>query len=320
MNIHGYNNTSQNRFLLTEISEVVNQYKNCYGTNLTLCGGDLNIAPDDWLDRSPSKFTNHHFNTLFLEFCNTNSLIDVWRNKNLMVKQFSWLKPNGSCTSRIDLWLSTLDIIEYVSEVSMSSAPLTDHCSIYLELKPKTNLNKRNTNWKFNADLLKSDDYCKKIKELLLEIKFDTAMGSYSNRWEFFKYKVRQISIEFGKQRSKEMREQELNLVQEIDECCKRTPMSDKDRSTFMILQSKLDDLYLKRAHSAFVRSRAKWTEEGEKNTAYFCSLEKRRQERNAVNVLMIYNIECTDHKLISEEVHILFWLIYLLVLQRKFS
>ncbi len=52
------------------------------------------------------------------------------------------------------------------------------------------------------------------------------------------------------------MREQELNLVQEIDECCKRTPMSDKDRSTFMILQSKLDDLYLKRAHGAFVRSR----------------------------------------------------------------
>lgn len=90
------------------------------------------------LDRCPSEFTDHHFNTLFLEFCNTHSLIDLWRSKNLMVKQFSWLKSDGSCMSRIDLWLFTLDITEYVSEVSMSSAPLIDHCSLYLELKPKS--------------------------------------------------------------------------------------------------------------------------------------------------------------------------------------
>lgn len=55
-----------------------------------------------------------------------------------------------------------MDINEYVSEVSMSCAPLTDHCSIYLKLNPKTNSDKSNNNWKFYADLLKSDDYCKK--------------------------------------------------------------------------------------------------------------------------------------------------------------
>lgn len=159
MNVYGYNNTSQNRLLLLQVSEAINQYKICYNTNLILLGGDLNIAPDDWLDRCPSKFTDHHFNTLFLEFCNTHSVIDVWRSKNVMVKQFSWLKPNGSCMSRIDLWLSTLDVAEYVSEVSMSSAPLTDHCSLYLKLKPKSSPDKRNINWKFNAE-----HYCKKSK------------------------------------------------------------------------------------------------------------------------------------------------------------
>lgn len=87
--------------------------------------------------------------------------------------------------------------------------------------------------------------------------------------------------------------------------------MSDADMSNFMILQSKLDDLYLRRAHGAFIRSRAKWTEEGEKNTAYFCALEKRRQERNAINVLMINDSECTDHKLISEEVHRFYSVLY---------
>jgi len=60
------------------------------------------------------------------------------------------------------------------------------------------------------------------MKELLSEIKFDTTIGSYSNRWEFFKYKVRQFSIKCGKQRSKDMQEQKSYLVQEIDKCCKR--------------------------------------------------------------------------------------------------
>jgi len=54
-NVYGYNNTSQNRLLLLEISEAINQYKNCYNTNLILLGGDLNIAPDDWLDRYPQN-------------------------------------------------------------------------------------------------------------------------------------------------------------------------------------------------------------------------------------------------------------------------
>ncbi len=71
-----------------------------------------------------------------------------------------------------------------------------------------------------------------------------------------------------------------------------------------MSLQLKLDEMYLRKARGAYVRSRAKWIEEGEKNTAYFCGLEKRRQEKNAINALMINNVECTDPKQMSIEVH----------------
>ena len=43
--------------------------------------------------------------------------------------------------------------------------------------------------------------------------------------------------------------------------------------------------------------------EEGEKSTAYFCRLEKRRQERNAVKTLIIDNQERTDLDKISRAV-----------------
>ena len=121
----------------------------------------------------------------------------------------------------------------------MSSAPLTLHCLLSLVLQSSLHNNKRKTHWKFNGDLLKCDEYCNLTKDLILDIKFDSTIGSSCNRWEFFKYRVRQISIKFGKKRSKAFREQELKLVQDIDNCCKRSPMSESDKNIFINLQSK---------------------------------------------------------------------------------
>ena len=70
MNVYGYNNTSQNRLLLLKVSEAVNQYKNCYNTNLILLGADLNIAPDDWPDRCPSNPSNLQIIILIHYFLN----------------------------------------------------------------------------------------------------------------------------------------------------------------------------------------------------------------------------------------------------------
>ena len=85
----------------------------------------------------------------------------------------------------------------------MSSAPLTDHCLLSLVLQSSLHNNKRKTHWKFNGDLLKCDEYCNLTKDLILDIKFDSTIGSSCNRWEFFKYRVRQISIKFGKKEAK---------------------------------------------------------------------------------------------------------------------
>ncbi len=119
------------------------------------------------------------------------------------ISQFSWIKPNGSARSRNDLWLSTPELAGFVSKALMSSAPLSDHCLLSLVQQPSLNIDKRNTYWKFNADLLKCDEYCNMIKDLMLEIKFDLTIGSHCKRWEFFKFKVRQISIQFGKKEAK---------------------------------------------------------------------------------------------------------------------
>ncbi len=49
-------------------------------------------------------------------------------NPNL--RQFSWFKPNGNSESRIDYWLTSNSLIDFIEDISISAAPLMDHCCI----------------------------------------------------------------------------------------------------------------------------------------------------------------------------------------------
>uniref|UniRef100_A0A1A8QG53 exodeoxyribonuclease III n=1 Tax=Nothobranchius rachovii TaxID=451742 RepID=A0A1A8QG53_9TELE len=141
-NVYGYNNATQNRKLFLEISNVVSDYKTLYHTDLILFGGDFNLAPDDYLDRDPSKFNVPHVNPILNDLCNSFSLTDIWRNKNPNTKQFSWIKPNGMIRSRIDLWLVSPPLANIATDVFISNASLTDHSLISLKLTPEMNTKK----------------------------------------------------------------------------------------------------------------------------------------------------------------------------------
>lgn len=84
-----------------------------------------------------------------------------------------------------------------------------------------------------------------------------------------------------------------------------------QDTTKLVELQTKLDTLFTKKAQGAYVRSRAKWMEQDETNTFYFFGLEKKRQESNSINTLIINNSECSDAKIISEEVYCFYSKLY---------
>ena len=68
------------------------------------------------------------------------------------------------------------------------------------------------------------------------------------------------------------------------------------------MLQNRLDGIYLEKAKGAFVRSKAKWIEQGEKNSSYFYSLEKRRQTKICITKLNQNGNIIQDTKKITEE------------------
>ena len=76
--------------------------------------------------------------------------------------------------------------------------------------------------------------------------------------------------------------EQQLNLTDcELIRC-----QDDQQRELIgerVILQRRLDKLIETKVRGSMIRSRAKWTEFGEKNSKYFLNLEKRHANKKAI-------------------------------------
>ena len=76
--------------------------------------------------------------------------------------------------------------------------------------------------------------------------------------------------------------------------------MSSEEELEVKEIQLKIDQIYIELAKGAFVRSRARWLEEGETNSSYFFALEKRKGQRKSLSMLNINGSKCMDQKLIS--------------------
>ena len=51
-------------------------------------------------------------------------------------------------------------------------------------------------------------------------------------------------------------------------------------------ISDQLEKIYKSKCNGAIIRSKVKWFEEGEKNTKYFMSLEKRNLDKNTITLL----------------------------------
>jgi len=106
----------------------------------------------------------------------------------------------------------------------------------------------------------------------------------------FFKFKARSLAINRAKALRVVNTDREANLLININDLIKKNNLAVKEISQLKTLQLELDQLYIDIVKGAFVRSRARWIEEGEKNTSFFFSLEKRNFKRKNISALQMNN------------------------------
>lgn len=113
------------------------------------------------------------------------------------------------------------------------------------------------------------------IKNLIKEI--STGLnGSCKQKREFFKYRVRNIAIKRSKSIKNSRNRTVTKFKQKLYKLSVKEKITEEEELERKDISLQLGEYYMDIAKGAFIRSRAKWLEEGEKSSKYFFSIEKR--------------------------------------------
>ena len=112
---------------------------------------------------------------------------------------------------------------------------------------------------------------------------------SASQKWEILKKRIKSAAIEFSRNLASEDAVVIANLSEKLNEYESSLPLNREENILMENTRVELEEKTMERVKGIMFRSKAKWYEEGEKNTKYFLSLEKAK-----------YNAK-TCYKLITE-------------------
>ena len=286
-NVYCPNNVSDRVQFLTELKAFVQKHS-MSKLNLYI-GGDLNYV-DSLNDRASGALDKS--SDSLAKFKKDLCLIDVWRYCNPNDKGFTYVDPTRrGHDSRIDLWLMPKLISNSIQSCTIVQAPAPDHKAVIL----KVHITERKRGagyWKMNNSILNDEEYKEGITELYYK-----ALEEYGDHvshvflWEFLKLKIKEYTVAYCKMKSKfksvhnhiKELEKQLDL---IDKTKANSLNSDEADSERKLIKQELDSLYEKRATGYYIRSRARWIEDGERSTSYFLGVEKVRQVYNCIHCL----------------------------------
>ena len=264
--------------------------------------GDFNLAINVEIDRENTYSNNNRALQEVENIMEGYKLVDVWRVRNEEKREFSWMKKN--CfpvkASRIDFSLVSKGLDQKVKAVEYVSSIMTDHRAIYMCVELQ-DMDRGSGYWKLNSSLLNDREYVQQINNLLDSMTYEDSDPVL--KWESIKRKVKQKSVEIARNKVKEEKIVIANLSEKINEYESQLPLNRQEYDMLEKTKADLEALTLERIKGLMFRSKAKWYEEGERNTKYFYSLEKMRYNaKTCYKMISESDMEITDPNEILRE------------------
>ena len=272
-----------------------------------LIGGDWNISLQaiDKKGGSPWKPTasREQLVTMMEEL----DLVDVFRAKNPNKKSYTYESKALKLCLRLDFFLLPQHLIHLVEQIETLVSNAPDHRAV--KLKFKCSNNRRGPGlWKFNNSLLDDEGYVNLIRESYPSISEKYARQEDKRlKWELVKMELRGLTIPYAKKKAKNLHRKEKDLqkrLSNLDQLISNSVDSAQVNSLqaeYLQLKHELCLIYENKGKSSIVRSKTKWTEQGEKPTKYFFNLE-----RGNYNHKMITELKHPDGNPVTKEEEIL--------------
>ena len=298
-----YGPNSDNPIFFRQLAESLHLFT-C--DNIIICGDFNFVFSLEWDKTGGQPRTNFKARDECLNIMTTYSLVDIWRDRNPMSKSYTWssnITPGIHC--RLDFFLISHHLAHVVSNSSHSPGIQSDHWLVFLSFKLST-VTRGPGYWKLNNSLLNDHEYVELISKIIADTSCNDNGQNPSSLWEDLKFRIRMASIRFSKEKARKRRHEESLLIEKIASLEHELFHLDSAGTRARLCEARNELLlyYDHKLRGTIVRSRARWVEQGEKNTSYFLNLEKRNKSNNT-----IYKIKgsdgniCTDSNTILNEI-----------------
>ncbi len=201
-------------------------------------------------------------------------------------------------------FLITYNLVARVEAVNIHASFRSDHSLISLKIKRLAE--KRGPGlWKFNSSFLSNPQYVNQIKQCINSTAQENDNLNPTLLWEMIKFNVRSTSVRFAIENKKKekLQEKSLNLdISKLEEEYDKSP-TDEIFNQLSVKKQELEQLIAIKTKGAIIRSKARWVEEGEKNTKYFFNLEKRNYVNKMITCLNVNDELVENPKEIREEI-----------------
>ncbi|XP_071849885.1 uncharacterized protein [Apostichopus japonicus] len=179
----------------------------------------------------------------------------------------TWFRFNNSQSSRLDRIYSSRDF--FVNKATTSPIPYSDHKPIQVNIKIPHTATRGKGYWKYNVSLNNDKEFCKELRVYYkLWSTLKPGFNALSDWWENVKSRIKTLAV----RHSSRIARQKRNRLKELQTLCATSNSQE------------VDDIINTDLRGAYIRSRAKFLEEGEKPSAFFFRKEKRQADQKVVH------------------------------------
>lgn len=258
-------------------------------TNINLIlGGDFNCILDPAIDKNSTSqlpATTDLYRSRLKTFIEDRNLNDLFRIRFPSKKAFTFRR--GSYASRLDLILLSTHLSGGDSQPELKVSTQSDHSIRSLQVHKTTQVRGPGL-WKFNPALLENGKYIQMMTDFLTQWREPPELSTPCTVWEWLKYEIKTATIRFSKENVPLERQMIRDLSKSLQDLTRRADGGEDVSDQIASTRRELGEMEEIRASRLISRAHTKWTMLGEKPSAYYLNLEKRKLKNKALSTILL--------------------------------